>query len=61
MTKGKSNKRCTSMETMHKEKLSYQEATRQFDISGQDRVASWVRIYPEEGKEGLYMERRGRK
>lgn len=49
------------METMHKEKLSYQEATRQFDISGQDRVASWVRIYPEEGKEGLYMERRGRK
>ena len=67
MPKGQPNKRYTPefkikvIETMHNEGLSYKEATRQFDISGNDRVASWERIYLEEGKEGFYIERRGRK
>ena len=36
-----------------REKLSYREAARQFEIN-------WERIYLEEGPEGLYIERRGR-
>ncbi len=42
------------------EKLSYKEAARQFEVSSDTRVASWERIYLEEGPEGLYIERRGR-
>ena len=67
MPKGKPNKRYTLefkikvVETMHREKLSYRETARQFDISNHSRVASWERIYLEEGKEGFYIERRGRK
>ena len=66
MPKGKVNKRYTGefkqmvVETMHKEKLSYKEAARQFNVSSDTRVASWERIYLEEGAEGLYIERRGR-
>ena len=48
------------VETMMRDKLSYCEAARQFDISGHKRVASWERIYLMEGPEGLYIERRGR-
>ena len=44
-----------------KEKLSYCEAARQFDVGDDKRVAAWERIYLEEGPEGLYMERRGRR
>ena len=67
MPKGKPNKRYTPefkikvVETMHREKLSYRETARQFDIRDHDRVAAWERIYLEEGAEGLYIERRGRK
>ena len=67
MPKGQPNKRYTPefkikvVETMQNEKLSYREAARQFDISDDHRVSSWERIYLEEGKEGLYIERRGRK
>ena len=67
MPKGKPNKRYTPefkikvVETMHREKLSYRETARQFDICDHDRVAAWERIYLEEGAEGLYVERRGRK
>ena len=67
MPKGKPNKRYTPefkikvVETMHREKLSYRETARQFDIRNHDRVAAWERIYLEEGAEGLYIERRGRK
>ena len=67
MSKGHPNKRYTPefkikvVETMHREKLSYRETARQFDISDHDRVAAWERIYLEEGAEGLYAERRGRK
>ena len=41
--------------------LSYKEAARQFDVSFDTVVAKWERIYLEEGKEGFYVERRGRK
>ena len=67
MPKGQPNKRYTPefkikvVETMHREKLSYRETARQFDICDHDRVAAWERIYLEEGSEGLYIERRGRK
>ena len=67
MPKGIPNKKYTGefkqkvVETMHKEKLSYKEAARQFDVSFDTVVAGWERIYLEEGSEGLYIERRGRK
>ena len=67
MPKGIPNKGYTGefkqmvVETMRKEGLSYSEAARQFEICNHDRVASWERIYLEEGPEGLYVERRGRK
>ena len=66
MPKGIPNKRYTGefkqmvVETMIREKLSYSEAARQFNISGHHRVSSWERIYLIEGPEGLYIERRGR-
>lgn len=46
---------------MQNEKLSYRETARQFEISDDKMVAKWERIYLEEGPEGLYIERRGRK
>ena len=49
------------VETMRKEKLSYREAMREFGIGDHNAVAKWERIYLEEGPEGLYIERRGRK
>ena len=67
MPKGKPNKRYTPefkikvVETMQKENLSYSEAARQFDVSTHTRVMEWERICLEEGKEGFYIERRGRK
>ena len=66
MPKGIPNKRYTGefkqkvVETMMREKLSYTEAARQFEVSNHQRVASWERIYLEEGPQGLYVERRGR-
>ena len=65
MPKGIPNKRYTGefkqevVETMMRERLSYHEAARQFDVSDHHLVASWERIYLEEGPEGLYVERRG--
>lgn len=67
MPRGKPNKRYTGefkqrvVETMQKEHLSYREAARQFEIPHHDMTARWERIYLEEGAEGLYAERRGRK
>ena len=54
MSKGHPNKyspefKIKVIETMHNEGLSHREA------------AKWERIYLEEGKEGLCIERRGRK
>lgn len=66
MSKGIPNKRYTGefkqevVETMRREKLSYREAARQYNITDNKRVAAWERIYLEEGVEGLYIERRGR-
>ena len=66
MPKGVANKRYTAefkkqvVETMQKEKLSYCETARQFEISDHKRVAAWERIYMTEGPEGLAIERRGR-
>ena len=66
MTKGVPNKRYTGefkqevVETMHREKMSFKETARLYDISGHERVRQWERIYLEEGPEGLYIERRGR-
>lgn len=68
MPKGQPNKRYTPefkikvVETMRDEKLSYKETAGEFDIpQGDKTVANWERIYLEEGKEGLYIEHRGRK
>jgi transposase len=68
MPKGRQNKRYTPefkikvVETMQSQKLSYKETAREFDIpQGDKTVAKWERIYLEEGKEGFYVERRGRK
>ncbi len=67
MPKGIPNKRYTGefkqkvVETMQRERLSYCEAARGFEIpQGDKTVAKWERIYLEEGPEGLYIERRGR-
>ena len=66
MAKGVPNKRYTPefkklvIETMQKEKLSYRETARRFEISDNKRIAAWERIYLEEGPEGFAIERRGR-
>ena len=66
MPKGVPNKRYTPefkklvVETMQKEKISYRETARQFEISDDKSVAAWERIYLEEGPEGFAIERRGR-
>ena len=67
MSKGVPNKRYTPefkkivVETMQKEKLSYREIARQFEISDNKLVAAWERIYLTEGPEGFAIERRGRR
>ena len=67
MPKGIPNKKYTGefkqivVETMRKELLSYQETARRFEVRSDTQVRSWERIYLEEGPEGLYVERRGRK
>ena len=66
MPKGVPNKRYTPefkklvVETMQKEKLSYRETARRFDVSSDTRIRDWERIYLTEGPEGLAVERRGR-
>ena len=67
MPKGKPRKSYTPefkikvVETMQREKLSYREAAREFEITDHKMVARWERIYLEEGAVGLRIERRGRK
>ena len=66
MPRGKPNKKYTGefkqhvVETMRKEGLSYNDASRQFEINSHYRIKEWERIYLEEGPEGLCIERRGR-
>ena len=65
MPKGIPNKRYTPefkklvVETMQKEKLSYRETARRFDVSSDTRIRDWERIYLTEGPEGFAIERRG--
>ena len=65
MPKGVPNKRYTPefkklvVENMTKEKLSYRETARQFEISDHHRIPDWERIYLTEGPEGLSIERCG--
>ena len=66
MPKGILNKRYTPefkklvVETMQKEKLSYRETARQFEIGDHHRIQDWERIYLSEGPEAFAVERRGR-
>ena len=66
MPKGVPNKKYTPefkklvVEAMLKEKLSYNETARRFEINDHKRVMAWERIYLTEGPEGLAIERRGR-
>ena len=66
MPKGILNKRYTPefkklvVETMQKEKLSYRETARQFEIGDHHRIQDWERIYLTEGPEGFSIERHGR-
>ena len=66
MPKGVPNKRYTGefkqmvAEAIIKDKLSYREAAKRFEVSNHHLVAAWERIYLTEGPEGLYIERRGR-
>ena len=66
MPKGVPNKRYTPefkklvVETMMKEKLSYRETARRFEVNSHYRIQDWERVYLEEGPEGLAIERRGR-
>ena len=48
------------VETMREEHLSYPEAAKRFGVQNKTQVARWERIYLEEGKETLLLERRGR-
>ena len=62
MPKGQPNKRYTPefkikvVETMHREKLSYRETARQFDISN-SRVTAWDRSVLHRSLKGRGMER----
>ena len=67
MPKGIPNKRYTAefkehvIKTMPEEKLSYTVTSKRFEVNDHYRMQAWERIYLEEGPEGLYIERRGRK
>ena len=66
MPKGESNKRYTAefktqvIETMQRERLSYSETARQFEVNDHHRIQAWERIYLCKGSEGFSIERRGR-
>ena len=66
MPKGVADKRYTPefkkmvIETMQREKLSYNETAQRYEIRGHHRVEAWERIYLTEGPEGFCIERRGR-
>ena len=66
MSRGKPNKRYTPefkklvVETMMKEKLSYRETARRFEVCSAQQIINWERIYLAEGPEALAIERRGR-
>ena len=45
---------------MQREKLSYSETARRFEVNDHHRIQNWERIYLIEGAEGFCVERRGR-
>jgi transposase len=47
------------MEDVYKNRLSFKEAARKYEISDR-QIRDWDRIYLQEGMEGLYFDRRGR-
>ena len=47
------------IERMRAEKLGFRETAREYGLD-HTTVMEWERIYLEEGKEGLYIDRRGR-
>ena len=49
-----------AVETMRNENLSYKETARRFGLRSDTQIKQWERIYLEEGKEALQVERRGR-
>ncbi len=48
------------VETMQREKLSFCEAARQFEVFIDTRIAAWERIYLTEGSDGFLIEWHGR-
>ena len=66
MPKGIPNQRYTPefktnvIETMQREKLSYCETARRFEVKSDRQIRNWERIYLTEGAEGFAVERRGR-
>ena len=49
------------VEYMHTNHLSLRETAYHFNLANHNIVSRWERIYYEEGPQGLYEERRGRK
>lgn len=49
------------VEYMHNNHLSLQETAIHFNLAGDWIVSKWERIYYEEGSQGLYIDKRGRK
>lgn len=66
ITKNKNNKydgkfKQKVVEYMHENHLSASETSIYFNLPQEIAVLKWERIYYEEGPQGLYVERRGRK
>ncbi|KAF0091694.1 MAG: hypothetical protein FD141_1483 [Fusobacteria bacterium] len=49
------------VEDMRNSNLNYQETITKYNIKSATQLKRWERIYLEEGLEGLFIERRGRK
>ena len=50
----------TAVEDMRENRLSHREAAAKYEVH-HSMIQAWERIYLEEGTQGLYVERRGRK
>ena len=65
MTRGRPNKRYSGefkqqvIEDMRQNRLAHKETARKYEVNDR-QVRAWERIYLEEGKEALLVERRGR-
>ena len=57
--KYKGTQKVEIIERIRREQLSFHEASKEYDIPRQT-LQDWERIYLEEGKEALLVERRGR-